>query len=115
MNIETTEMSQSTVLRPDDGLDLLGYQALAERIGELLREGRTKLVLDLGDVTYVSSPVVTVLRGAAAKVKEAGGALALANVEGGAKLVLEASGTLKTLPFYATVEDAARALSGQNL
>ena len=109
MNIETIEMGQAAVLRPDDGLDLLGYQALADKIDALVHEARSRIVLDLGAVTYVNSPVVNVLLGAAAKMQKAGGKLVLANVQDGAKLLLEASGALKALPLYATVEDASRA------
>jgi anti-anti-sigma factor len=112
MNIEITELEGVMVLRPDDGLDLLGYQALAEKINALIPSGAKgpwKIVLDLGAVTYVSSPVVNVLLGAGARARASGGALALAQVRGGAKVALDVSGTLKTLSVYATVEDAVRA------
>ena len=109
MDIDTTEVADATVLRPADGLDLLGYQALAEKINALLHGGCKKIVLDLGAVTYVNSPVVNLLLGAAAKAQKAGVALVLANVQGGAKTVLEISGTLRSLPVYATAEDAVSA------
>ena len=112
MNIEVTELDTATVLRPADELDLLGYQALAEKIDALISSGAAgpqKIVLDLGAVTYINSPAVNVLLAAAAKARASGGALALARVHGGAKAMLEVSGTLKTLPVYATVEDAVRA------
>ena len=109
MDIDTTEVADATVLRPADGLDLLGYQALAEKINALLHGGCKKIVLDLGAVTYVNSPVVNVLLGAGARARASGGALALAQVRGGAKVALDVSGTLKTLTVYATVEDAVRA------
>jgi anti-anti-sigma factor len=110
--METTEAGQATVLRPDDELDLLGYQALGDKIEALLHEGRNKIVLDLRAVTYVNSPAVNALLGAAAKVQKAGGALALARVQGGAQTALQTLGMLKVLPTYATVEDAVSALAG---
>ncbi len=112
MNMEVTELDRATILRPADELDLLGYQALAEKIDEFVSSGAPgpwKIVLDLGAVTYINSPAVKVLLAAASKAQAAGGALVLAQVHGGAKIVLEASGTLKTLPVYATAEDAVRA------
>lgn len=112
MNMEVTELDRATILRPADELDLLGYQALAEKINAVVSSGTAgsrKIVLDLEAVTYINSPTVKVLLAAAEKARASGGVLALARVHGGAKAVLEASGTLKTLPVYATVEDAVRA------
>ena len=109
MDIGTTELGESMILRPPDELDLLGYQPLAEKIDSLLHEGHSRLVLDLSAVTYINSTVVNLLIGASAKTQKAGGRFSLVNVQAGVKVVLEVFGTLKSLPVYGTAADAVSA------
>ncbi len=110
MEIKTMETGSGVVLKPDDGLDLLGYQELGAKLDLVLREGHKRVVLDLEDCSYANSSVARTLLAAGAKAKGAGGALALARVQGGARAMLEAAGVLAAVPTYDSVQDAMMAL-----
>jgi anti-anti-sigma factor len=112
LNVETLDVEGVAVLAPAEGeLDLLGYQALGQEVDALLRGGHNKVILDLRQVSYVSSAAVRALLGARKRAAESGGLLAVARAEGGARAALEASGALSDLAVFKSVEDAVASLS----
>lgn len=106
MNIEMLELPGCIVLRPGDELDLLGHISLTEQVDDLLRDGKKRLVIDLELVTYVSTSAARVLLGIHEKATSAGGGVALAEVRDGARICLDAAGTLGVLPVFETVKEA---------
>ena len=110
MDIQMTELGGAVVLEPADELDLLGYQDLARKLEEVLRDGGRTIIIDLDRVTYVNASVVRVLLAANEKVKGAKGKLALARARGGTVAMLEAAGALRAMKAYDSVQDAMVAL-----
>ena len=110
MNIEMLELTGCVVLRPGDELDLLGYLSFSEEIDNLLRDGKKRLVIDLELVTYVSSSAARVLLALEERARSAGGSVALAEVRGGARISLDASGALGVLPSFETVQEAVSSM-----
>lgn len=106
MEIEMTELGGGVVLKPDDGLDLLGYQELAGKLGDVLSEGVKIVIIDLERVTYVSSSVVRMLLAMSERAKAADGVLALARAHEGAVAMLEAGGALGAMKAYDSIQDA---------
>jgi anti-anti-sigma factor len=62
MNMSTTREGAATVVRLAGRLDGEAALQLAETLELLLREGRRSVILDMRDVSYLSSPVTLVLQ-----------------------------------------------------
>lgn len=75
MNIATTHEGPTAVVRLAGRLDGEGALQIAEALDRLLREGRRSVVLDMGAVTYLSSPGTMVLHRAHQEYASARGEL----------------------------------------
>lgn len=84
-----------------------GDLAFRKRIHDLIDRDRTKVVLDLGGVTYIDSSGVGMLVAKLKTVKERGGDMKLLNLTRRAESLL---GMLKLLILFETFEDEAAAV-----
>jgi anti-anti-sigma factor len=75
VNIATTQEGPTAVVRLAGRLDGEGALQIAEALDRLLREGRRSVVLDMGAVTYLSSPGTVVLHRAHQEYASARGEL----------------------------------------
>src|SRR3970040_498857 len=91
-------MSPIRVVIPDKELDL-GFQ-------EHLDAGETRLVLDLGGLTYVDSSGLGEMLKALKRAREAGGDLRLCGLYGYVLRIFEMTGLDKVLAVYATRQEA---------
>ena len=87
----------------DDGDDLL-----RDRINDLVKEGRLKIVVNLHDVTYVDSCGVGVLIAKYVSVRKKGGDVKLLNLTSRSQRVMEIS---KLLTVFETFDSEDRALA----
>jgi anti-anti-sigma factor len=71
-----------------------------------IAEGRTTLVVDLGELTYVSSMGLRSFILVAKTLQDKGGALRLCRLTGLVKQVFEITGLLRTFSVYESVEAA---------
>jgi len=110
MDIETLELPGCVVLRPGDELDLLGYLSFGENIDGLMRDGKKQLVIDLELVTFLTASTARVFIAITKKAKDSGGAVALAEVRDGPRIVLDATGALGALSTFATVQEAVASM-----
>ena len=84
--------------------------ALHSAINDLVSRGMTRIVIDLAKVEYMNSSGLSLLIGGAGTVKNAGGALVLANASAKIQSIIKItklSAVLETLP---SVEEAVRRL-----
>ena len=79
----------------NEGADVLG-----ERLRQLAEEGRSKFVLDFGDVPYLDSTALGVLLRAGATVARRGGALKLLHVRGHVRELLEVTQLLRVFEAF---------------
>jgi anti-sigma B factor antagonist len=84
-----------------------GDLAFRKRIHDLIDRGRTKVVLDLGGVTYIDSSGVGMLAAKLKTLKEKGGDIKLLHLTRRAESLL---GMLKLLILFETFEDEAAAV-----
>lgn len=87
----------------DDGDDLL-----RDRINDLVKEGRLKIVVNLHDVTYVDSCGVGVLIAKYVSVRKKGGDVKLLNLTSRSQRLMEIS---KLLTVFETFDSEDRALA----
>jgi len=71
-----------------------------------IAEGLTGLVVDLGELVYVSSMGLRSFISVAKALKDKGGALRICRLNGLVKQVFEITGLLDTFPVYESVEAA---------
>lgn len=95
-----------TVLAPTGRLDVAGAPALREAIGEAVRGGPSKVVIDMEGVTFVDSTGLGSVISALKQLRNSQGELRLAAPNQQVRVVLELTTLDKVFPYYASVEEA---------
>lgn len=85
--------------------------AFRSALDEAVSRERGGLVVDLGRVDYVSSAGLVAIEGAAARLAEARGVLALCDLSEPVRIALDLAGLLSRLVVEPTREDAARRIA----
>lgn len=93
-------------------LDLYTAPALRERMLVAIDGGKRHLVVDLTDVSFLDSTVMTVLIQRRNAVASLGGAVALVGVRDEVRLIFDIAGLDGALPMFDSRELAFDALSG---
>ena len=99
-----------TVLAPTGRLDVAGAPALKEAIGEAVRNGPPKVVIDMGGVSFVDSTGLGSVIAALKQIRNSQGELRLAAPNQQVRVVLELTTLDRVFPYYATVEEALTGL-----
>ena len=94
------------VVRPVGRLDLLSAGEFKQRLADAVAGGHKRLIVDLGDVTFIDSSGLGALVGGLKTARVAGGDLRLARPGEQARLILELTTLDRVLRPYATVEEA---------
>lgn len=110
MDIHRTESADALVLGFSGRLDSVSAPLAEKAVEDFLSSQKSKLVLDLGGVEYMSSAGLRVLLIAYKKVASKPGRLALCGLHGAAKEVLDISNLTTTFTIAATAEEAATLL-----
>ena len=90
-------------------VDSVTAEALEEQLAKIAREN-SRIVLDMHEVTYLSSAGVRAIVTTLQSVYKAGGGVLLANVSEAVERVLDTVGMLHLLRSFRTVDDALRSL-----
>lgn len=107
MNLTIDRHAQGkAVARLAGRLDLLSSADIRERIGETIREGHSKVVVDLHDVAFIDSSGLSALVGALKAARQAGGDLRLARAPEQTRVVLKLTSLDRVLRPYDSVEEA---------
>jgi anti-sigma B factor antagonist len=112
MRLEEQAEKDATVIALRGNLDALAAPAVADRLRDLLQEGQRRIVLDLIDVSYLSSAGLRVIQEGLQQAREQGGELRLAGLQGLAREALDRSGLGTLVTLY---PDRAAALSDFHL
>jgi anti-sigma B factor antagonist len=101
--------SGEMVVRPSGRLDLLSAGEIKQRLSQAVAEGKRRLVIDLGEVSFIDSSGLGALISGLKSARAAGGYLRIARASEQARLILELTTLHRVLPPYATVEEALAA------
>ena len=93
-------------------LDASTEQQLRDELAAVLSEGVTRVVADLGGVTFMASAGLGILMGVRRLLADSGGVLVLAAAHGDVAQVLEITGVSDVVPVAATVPAAVARLDG---
>jgi anti-sigma B factor antagonist len=104
-----------TIVSPVDGvavaapvgrLDLLSAAAFKGRLAKTIAEGQKRLVIDMGQVTFLDSSGLGALIGVLKSARQAGGDMRIAGLDEQARIVLELTTLDRVLTPYASVDEA---------
>jgi anti-sigma B factor antagonist len=107
LEVETRPTANGvTVLAPTGRLDVAGAPALRDAVGEVVRDGPTKVVIDMEGVSFVDSTGLGSVIAALKQIRGTQGELRLAAPNQQVRVVLELTTLDQVFPYYATVEEA---------
>lgn len=109
MDIKQENASDATILSPAGRIDSSNAREFEESVVKTLDGNTTKLVLDLGTLSYISSAGLRVILLAAQKLKAKNGTLRLCALSPMILEVFEVSGFSKLIPIHATRDEALAA------
>ena len=112
LDIQVREEGDVTVLTLVGQMTLDdGDLAFRKAVHELLDQKRTKLVADIGDVTYMDSAGVGMMAGKLKTVREHGGDLRLARISSKGQRLLGMMKLLIAFETHDTVESAVKSFA----
>jgi len=97
-------------LAPQGRLDTFTVPAFEQILNEHLDAGHARLIVDLAEVTYVSSSGLRALLSARRRARSAGGDVVLCNMAPRVREIFEMVGFVSLFSIYPSAQDAARAL-----
>jgi len=110
MDIQSERHPQALVVSLAGSFDALTADQVQSFIGAQLDEGQQHIVVELGQVEFMSSSGIRILVELIRKGRRMGGDLRLAAAQPGVKRTLELSGLTRILQVYSSVEEAVRSL-----
>ena len=106
MNVETSQSGTTAVAAVSGRVDSANAKEFEEELSAIIDKGATGLVVDCGELNYISSAGLRVFLIAIRKTSAAGGGLALCRVPDHINEVLEISGFSRLAKVFETVEEA---------
>ena len=103
--IEINE-SGIAIVRFKGRLDLLSAANARAEMAKLVQDGRERLVVDLGEVSFIDSSGLGALISGLKAARQAGGDLRLARLGEQARMLFRLTNLDKVLNIYSSVEDA---------
>lgn len=95
-----------TVVAPTGRLDVSGAPALRDAITEAVKNGPSRVVIDMEGISFVDSTGLGSVIAALKQIRGSQGELRLAAPNQQVRVVLELTTLDRVFPYYATVEEA---------
>ncbi len=108
MDIQEENKGSLVVVAPSGRVDGFTSPELEKKISEIIERGDHRVLLDCGNMEYISSAGLRVVLVSAKKCQKEGGKLAVCALQPSCKSVMEVSGFLNMLEYHDT-RDAALA------
>lgn len=106
MQVHTSTVEDTTVLRCDGRLTMVAAPTLRSAIDEAVESGHVRVVVDLGDTSFVDSSGLGALVAGLKRTRQAGGDLRIAAPQEQVKMVLGLTNLDRILQPFASVEEA---------
>jgi anti-anti-sigma factor len=106
VTIERKQLSDQVVFLVSGRMDAENAPQFEQQCRACIAEGLTGLVVDLGELKYVSSMGLRSFVSVGKTLQDKGGALRICRLNGLVKQVFEITGLLGTFPVYESVEAA---------
>ncbi len=106
LTVERKEISDQVVFLVSGRMDAENAPQFEENCKACIAEGLTSLIVDLGELAYVSSMGLRSFISIGKTLQGKGGALRLCRLNGLVKQVFQITGLIQIFPVYETVESA---------
>lgn len=114
MEIKTTSSNKAMIVSVIGSIDALTSEQVTEALEMQMESGEKYIILDLGQVEFMSSAGLRVILGALKQARQQGGNLCLAAAQSGVERVLKMSGFVNILESYAGVDEAIAGFDNDN-
>ena len=109
MEIQLQESGQACIVSVSGKLDALSAGDYEKAVSQLIADGKTRLVVDFAQLSYISSAGLRVLLSTAKQLKPKGGEALFANLQDGVRDVFEMTGFSSILGIHPSVKAALEA------
>jgi len=109
MEIQIKASSNAWIVSVAGKLDALSAGEYEKAVSQLITEGKTRLVVDFAELSYISSAGLRVLLSTAKQLKPKGGVALFVNLQDGVRDVLEMTGFSSILAIHPSVDAALAA------
>ena len=109
MSIVTIERRQElgqAIILVSGRMDAENASQFEEKCSACIAEGQTNLVIDLSELSYISSMGLRIFVALGKRLQDKGGALRICRLNGLVKSVFEITGLIQIFPIYESVESA---------
>jgi anti-anti-sigma factor len=106
VTIERRHLSAQVVLVVSGRMDAENAPQFEQACNACIAEGLTTLVVDSGELAYVSSMGLRSFISVAKTLQSKGGALRICRLQGLVKQVFEITGLIRSFPVYESLESA---------
>jgi anti-sigma B factor antagonist len=103
--------SDTHVIELGGEIDLYTAPEFKERMSEIIDEGKTRVVVDLSQATFIDSTTLGVLVGGVKRLRPAGGSLSLVSTDENITKIFEITGLDRVFPIHASRQDALEAIA----
>lgn len=110
MNIFQYDHQDIRVVEFDGRIDAQGTQELAEALAKAYADGRSKVVMDMGKVSYLNSQSLHLLAKALVENQDRGGDVRFARLTPIVQRVFEIIGLRQQIKTYSSVEAALQGM-----
>jgi anti-anti-sigma factor len=110
MEIQVQESGKAWVVSVAGKLDAVSAGDYEKAVSQLIAEGKTRLVADFADLSYISSAGLRVLLSTAKQLKPKGGVVLFANLQDNVREVFEMTGFSTILSIHPSLDAAIAAL-----
>lgn len=111
MEIVVSTHEEIAIVEPAGRIDSATSRELGERLGNLIKEGRQRVVVDFGRVGYISSAGFRVLLIAAKDSEDRNGAFALCNLSQEVRRLFEIGAFLDLFRIYPSREEGVAGIA----
>lgn len=108
--METTKRKEkgAVIVAIKGRLDAGSSPDLEKEIEKIMAEGENRLILDLGELNYISSAGLRIILAGAKKLKAKQGSLSIASLQSMVKEVFEVSGFSAIIPIFDSADEALK-------
>ena len=110
MEIEVKDKDDVKVIAFSGELDSTNAAEVDKELNEIISDGSDNIVINFGDLEYISSAGLRILLGIAKSLKADGGSLKLCNLNDVVQEVFDISGFSTIFDLYSTEEEALGSL-----
>ncbi|MBA3420425.1 MAG: STAS domain-containing protein [Thermoleophilaceae bacterium] len=98
--------SETHVIELGGEIDLYTAPEFKERMAEIIEEGKTRVIVDLSQATFIDSTTLGVLVGGVKRLRPAGGSLTLVCTDENITKIFEITGLDRVFPIHASRDEA---------